>query len=71
MENETFEHHKEEYYRYTTYNIFAYIIAVLLSPLLGFIMGVVGVTQRKKYAWSIIIVSILGWVLNAYFVHKL
>lgn len=59
-----------ECYSYTTYNIFAYIIGFLLSPLLGVIMGIVGVIQRKKYAWSIIMISVLGWLLNAFVMTK-
>lgn len=69
MDNETIE--KNELYGYKTYNIFAYIIGLLLSPLLGVIMGIVGVKQRKKYAWSIIIVSIVGGLLNFFLVSKL
>lgn len=57
-----------EIYSYKTYNIIAYIIGVLM-PLLGVIMGIVGVTQRKKNAWSIIIISILSWVVNAYLIN--
>ncbi|MBI6865074.1 MULTISPECIES: hypothetical protein [Lysinibacillus] len=52
-----------ELYSYKTYNI-------LLSPLLGVIMGIVGETQRKKYAWSIIIVAILGWILNVFLINN-
>ncbi|MGE7988022.1 hypothetical protein [Lysinibacillus fusiformis] len=59
-----------ELYSYKTYNIFAYIIG-LLSPLLGVIMGIVGVTQRKKHAWSIIIISILSWILNFFLLSRL
>ncbi|MFJ8459721.1 hypothetical protein ACIQ57_11390 [Lysinibacillus xylanilyticus] len=59
-----------ELYSYKTYNIFAYIIGIFLSPLLGVIMGIVGVTQRKKYAWSIIIVAILGWILNVFLINN-
>ncbi|MFJ8518717.1 hypothetical protein [Lysinibacillus xylanilyticus] len=53
-----------EMYSYRIYNILAYIIAILFSPLLGVIMGIIGVSQRKKYAWSIVIISILSWALN-------
>ncbi|MFJ7916359.1 MULTISPECIES: hypothetical protein [unclassified Lysinibacillus] len=60
-----------EIYSYNTYNIFAYIIGILFSPLLGVIMGIVGVIQRKKNAWSIIIISILGWVLNVLVINNL
>ena len=34
-------------------------------------MGIVGVIQRKKNAWSIIIISILGWVLNVLVINNL
>ncbi|MFJ5765768.1 hypothetical protein ACIP9C_10395 [Lysinibacillus sp. NPDC093210] len=66
MDSRTIENEKNELYGYKTYNIFAYIIGLLLSPLLGAIMGIVGVRQRKKYAWSIIIVSVISWILNAF-----
>lgn len=60
-----------EIYSYRIYNILAYIIAILFSPLLGVIMGIIGVSQRKKYAWSIVIISILSWVLNLFVLNKL
>ncbi|MFJ8513619.1 hypothetical protein [Lysinibacillus xylanilyticus] len=58
-----------EIYSYRIYNILAYIIAILFSPLLGVIMGIIGVTQRKKYAWSIVIISILSWALNLFAIN--
>jgi len=60
METETIENEESEIYSYQTYNIFAYIIGLIIFPLLGLIMGIVGVKQRKKHAWSIIVVSIIG-----------
>lgn len=71
MYNEKFHNGSNETYSYKTYNIFAYIIGFLLSPLLGVIMGIVGVKQRKKNAWSIIIISILSWILNFFFLSRL
>ncbi|MGE7946718.1 hypothetical protein [Lysinibacillus sp. NPDC093688] len=70
MNSEKYDNGSNEIYSYKTYNIFAYIIGILLSPLLGVIMGIVGVTQRKKYAWSIIIISILGWILNFFLLNR-
>ncbi|MEB2298953.1 hypothetical protein LAV72_04865 [Lysinibacillus xylanilyticus] len=70
MYSEKYDNGSNEIYSYKTYNIFAYIIGILLSPLLGVIMGIVGVTQRKKYAWSIIIISILGWILNFFLLNR-
>jgi len=70
MCSEKYDNGSNEIYSYKTYNIFAYIIGILLSPLLGVIMGIVGVTQRKKYAWSIIIISILGWILNFFLLNR-
>ncbi|MGE7908297.1 hypothetical protein [Lysinibacillus xylanilyticus] len=58
-----------EIYSYKIYNLLAYIIAILFSPLLGVIMGIIGVTQRKKYAWSIVIISILSWALNLFVIN--
>ncbi|KMY32732.1 hypothetical protein [Lysinibacillus xylanilyticus] len=58
-----------EIYSYRIYNILAYIIAILFSPLLGVIMGIIGVTQRKKNAWSIVIISILSWALNLFVIN--
>ncbi|MFF2793617.1 hypothetical protein [Lysinibacillus xylanilyticus] len=58
-----------EMYSYRIYNILAYIIAILFSPLLGVIMGIIGVSQRKKYAWSIVIISILSWALNLFVIN--
>lgn len=60
-----------EIYSYRIYNILAYIIAILFSPLLGVIMGIIGVTQRKKNAWSIVIISILSWALNLFVLNKI
>lgn len=71
MYSDKYDNESNEIYSYKTYNIFAYIIGILLSPLLGVIMGIVGVTQRKKYAWSIIIISILGYILNFFFLNRL
>jgi len=71
MDSETIEMEKSEVYGYKTYNIIAYIIALLVSPLLGTIMGIIGVSQHKKHAGSIIIVSIVGWVLNFFLSSKL
>lgn len=71
MYNDKYDNESNEIYSYKTYNIFAYIIGILLSPLLGVIMGIVGVTQRKKYAWSIIIISILGYILNFFLLNRL
>lgn len=70
MYSDKHDNESNEIYSYKTYNIFAYIIG-LLSPLLGVIMGIVGVTQRKKYAWSIIIISILSWILNFFLLNRL
>jgi len=66
MKMDSVKHGNEsnEMYSYRIYNILAYIIAILFSPLLGVIMGIIGVSQRKKYAWSIVIISILSWALN-------
>ncbi len=71
MDSEKYGNESNEIYIYSyiTYNIFAYIISILFSPLLGVIMGIVGVTQRKKYAWSIIIISIVSWVLNLFIIN--
>ncbi|MFJ7666111.1 hypothetical protein ACIQXI_03340 [Lysinibacillus sp. NPDC097195] len=71
MDSETIEIKKNEVYGYKTYNIIAYITGFVLLPLLGLIMGIVAVKQRKKHAWSIIIVSIVGWVLNFFLSSKL
>lgn len=71
METETFENEESEIYSYQTYNIFAYIIGLIIFPLLGLIMGIVGVKQRKKHAWNIIVVSIIGWGLNFFLMNKL
>ncbi|MFJ8089859.1 hypothetical protein ACIQ7N_16860 [Lysinibacillus sp. NPDC095746] len=71
MDSEKHGNENSEIYSYNTYNIFAYIIGILFSPLLGVIMGIVGVIQRKKNAWSIIIISILGWVLNVLVINNL
>ncbi|KOS68120.1 hypothetical protein AEA09_05835 [Lysinibacillus contaminans] len=71
MYSDKYDNESNEIYSYKTYNIFAYIIGILLSPLLGVIMGIVGVTQRKKYAWSIIIISILGYILNFFLLNRL
>ncbi|QPQ31397.1 hypothetical protein [Lysinibacillus sp. JNUCC 51] len=60
-----------EIYSYRIYNILAYIIAILFSSLLGVIMGIIGVTQRKKNAWSIVIISILSWALNLFVLNKI
>lgn len=71
MDSEKHGNESNVTYSYNTYNIFAYIIGILFSPLLGVIMGIVGVIQRKKNAWSIIIISILGWVLNVLVINNL
>lgn len=71
METETIENEESEIYSYQTYNIFAYIIGLIIFPLLGLIRGIVGVKQRKKHAWSIIVVSIIGWGLNFFLMNKL
>jgi len=73
MKMDSVKHGNEsnEIYSYRIYNILAYIIAILFSPLLGVIMGIIGVSQRKKYAWSIVIISILSWVLNLFVLNKL
>jgi len=71
MDSETIEVKKNEFYGYKTYNIIAYITGFVLLPLLGLIMGIVAVKQRKKHAWSIIIVSIVGWGLNFFLSSKL
>lgn len=71
MDSDNYGNESNETYSYSTYNIFAYIIGILFSPVLGVIMGIVGVIQRKKNAWSIIIISILGWVLNLLIIKNL
>ncbi|MFJ6208488.1 hypothetical protein [Lysinibacillus sp. NPDC092081] len=71
MDSDKNGYESNEIYSYKTYNIFAYIIGILFSPVLGVIMGIVGVTQRKKNAWSIIIISILSWVLNLFVINNL
>lgn len=70
MDSDKYGNESNETYSYNTYNIFAYIIGILFSPVLGVIMGIVGVTQRKKNAWSIIIISILSWVLNLFVINN-
>lgn len=51
-------------YSYKVFNLFSYIVGLVFSPLLGVIMGIVGFVQRKKHAWSIIVVSLIGWVIS-------
>ena len=51
-------------YSYKVYNTMAYIIGLLFSPLVGLVMGIIGVSQRKKHAWSIVIVAVIGWLFN-------
>ncbi|MBM7602453.1 putative membrane protein YvbJ [Metabacillus crassostreae] len=58
-------------YSYKVFNLFSYIVGLVFSPLLGVIMGIVGLVKRKKHAWSIIVVSLIGWVINALLIGNL